>query len=204
MLVGGRGERLGGVAKGLINVEGEPIALRLARALRPHAARLTLLDAPQPTQEAERRRTAHLNALKSLQAEPQERPLELCWAQDRADGSRAGPLRALTSALSAARAPWVWVVACDLPLLTSTCLAQLTEGREQHLARLFESSGRLQPLVGLWRRDALSHLVDIERRGAPLQSIKGAPWVQVCTPQEQAALFNLNTLHDLEQLTDLL
>jgi molybdopterin-guanine dinucleotide biosynthesis protein A len=98
----------------------------------------------------------------------------------------------------------VWVVACDLPLLTSTCLAQLTEGREEHLARLFESSGRLQPLVGLWRRDAYPYLAELELRGAPLQSLKGAPWMKVCKAQEQAALFNLNTLHDLEQLADLL
>lgn len=65
-----------------------------------------------------------------------------------------GALGGLHAALSASRAPWALVVACDLPFLTGELFERLAEGRDPFDAVVpVQPDGRLQPLCALYRAE---------------------------------------------------
>jgi len=136
ILAGGRARRLGGVAKGLELLAGTRIVDRVVAALGEVADEIILVGAP----------AAVAAALPAL------RPVD-----DEAPG--AGPLGAIVSALRATRRDTM-IVAWDMPFVTAKQLQPLLAAPGDAEAVVWEVSGRLEPLCGLYRSSAAGPLAE--------------------------------------------
>jgi molybdenum cofactor guanylyltransferase len=184
LVAGGRAARLGGVPKGLLQVEGEPIA---ARSLRLFAAlfeaSLVVANDPAPY-----------------------RGLGAPVLPDLFPGK--GAPGGLHAALSAASTGWVFAAACDMPFLAEAPLRLLAGRRAGVAAVLPRAGGRLHPLHALWSRACLPILERLLTQGDPsLVELAGA--VPACVVGEEEwlladpggrALANANTPEDLARL----
>ena len=95
ILAGGRGDRLGGIDKGLLDLHGVPLALRVARRLAPQVNAL-LLSANR-----------HPGRYRALGFDPMT------------DGPYAdsGPLAGIRAGLAACATDWLLAVPCDMPFV---------------------------------------------------------------------------------------
>lgn len=95
ILAGGRGRRLGGIDKGLLEVGGQPLVQRVGQRLAGQVGTL-LLSANR-----------HLDRYRALGFAPLT------------DGRHrdAGPLAGLCAGLAACATPWLLAVPCDMPFL---------------------------------------------------------------------------------------
>ncbi len=127
VLAGGRGRRLGGVAKGLIRLgNGETVVERL----------LSLTSGPALVSTNDPQAYERLDV-----------PLVADLVADK--GAPGG----VVTGLAVAATEWVIVVACDMPFVTRAMLEQLLERRHAGVDALcFTREGRLEPLVAVYRR----------------------------------------------------
>lgn len=126
ILAGGRAERLGGIAKGMLEHDGVAIARRIADALVEVASGCVLVaDDPGPY------------AALGLPAIP-----------DAIAGS--GPAGGLLAALEHATTPFVLVVACDMPAVGAPLLALLRDRDERWDAVVPVVRGLVEPLCARW------------------------------------------------------
>ncbi len=143
VLAGGRATRLGGIAKGLLSVEGEPI---LARTLRLFAALFdrTVVVANDPVR------------YRGIGAEllPDVFP-----GKGAPGGVHAG--------LRGARTGWIFAAACDMPFLAEEPIRLLAARRAGAAAVLVRSGGRLHPLHAFWSRACLAPLEQRLAAGNP-------------------------------------
>ncbi len=129
VLAGGSARRLGGVDKTALVLDGTTLLDRVLAALGD--ARTIVVVGP-------RRDTA--------------RPVE--WIREELPGT--GPVAALRAGLSAITAPWVAVLAADLPFLTaSDVIALRVAAAPSEGALLVDDTGREQYLAALWRTAVL-------------------------------------------------
>lgn len=152
ILAGGRGQRMGGADKGLVEWQGRPMAAWVLDALRPQVAAVAI-NANRHAQPY-----ARLGAPVFSDADPAA-----------FDGPLAGLLAALKYAQGAGHG-WVWIVPCDGPQLPEHLAAALWQARGQAPAVLPQTpDGCLQPthaLVSVSLAAALSqHLQGAGRRG---------------------------------------
>lgn len=130
ILAGGRGTRLGGAVKPLLEVDGEAIVSRQLAVLRPRVRRVVLSTA----------------AAVAWWDGPQ--------VVDRIAG--AGPLGGLDAALATADARWLLVVAGDLPWLAGALLdvllAHALAGADELDVVVPRARGHLEPLLALYHR----------------------------------------------------
>lgn len=123
ILAGGGGTRLGGVAKGLLELEGRSILSRLLE-LRPAFAEVLLVaNDPRPYAAFGLRTVADV--------------VPGC-------GAPGG----VQAALAFARTDRVFAVACDMPFVTRAALEALATHGEGAPLACFEVAGRLEPLLG--------------------------------------------------------
>ncbi|QRK11453.1 molybdenum cofactor guanylyltransferase [Archangium violaceum] len=128
VIAGGKGERLGGVTKGLLEVEGQPV---LARVLRLAGLFGDVL-------------------LVANDAAPYAR-FSLRTVEDvvRGRGAPGG----VHAALVGARTEWVFAVACDMPFVSEAAVRVLLSARKPEVdAVCFTVGGRVEPLLALYRR----------------------------------------------------
>ncbi|ABC83248.1 molybdenum cofactor guanylyltransferase [Anaeromyxobacter dehalogenans] len=143
LVAGGKATRMGGLPKGLLRVDGEPVAgraLRLFRALFDDA--LVVANDPAPY--------AALGARVIPDAIPGK-------------GAPSG----VHAALAAASTGWVFTAACDMPFLAEAPIAFLAGLRAGAPAVVVRWGGRLQPLHALWSRACLPVLEAELRAGDP-------------------------------------
>ena len=133
ILAGGRGRRLAGRVKPLVEVAGRTILARQVETLAKLGLR-PLLVAPDPAP------FAHLD-------------LEVV-----ADDVAAGALGALYTALHHARESHVIVLAGDMPFLSAPFLTHLTSVVAGHDAAVPNAGGRWQPLCAVYHRRAATPL----------------------------------------------
>ncbi len=184
ILAGGRGVRLGGVAKGWLEVGGVPIVER-TRGLLEALSDDVFVVANDTRYDA----------------------LGLRVVPDVADFAGQGPLAGLLSALEAAREPDVLVVACDLPALAPAVLALLADAPAAE-AVVPRTGGHAEPLVARYARTVAPtirrHLVAGARK---MTSFLGD--VTVCWLEEAAlravdpalaSFENINEPDDLSRL----
>ncbi len=180
ILAGGEGRRLGGVAKGLLMLDGAPVLARQLR-LAPHVAEV-LLVSPDPAPYAR-------FGLRTLTSEV------------RGHGASGG----LCAALGAARTPWVLALGCDMPFVEPPVLEVLAGARDATCdVVLFEVGGFLQPLLGLYR-SALAASFTAQLPSHPsLRSLVRGVRARVLTEQHLSgvdarllAVQGLNTPQDL-------
>jgi len=184
LLAGGRAARLGGVAKGLLRVDGEPLAaraLRLFHTLFEDA--LVVANDPAPYAALGARVVADVVAGK---------------------GAPGG----VHAALSAARTEWVFTAGCDMPFLSADGVALLAGRRAGHDAVLVRFGGHLEPLHALWSRACLPAFERALRAGNPslrdvarmvkVAVVEDADWRTI--DPDGRAFANANTPDDLVRL----
>ncbi len=143
LVAGGQANRLGGVAKGLLQLEGEPIvarSLRLFQQLFPTSI-VVANDAPS---------YASFGA-----------PV----VPDVIAGK--GAPSGLHAALAATRTEWVFTAACDMPFLAADPIVWLAARREGARAVAVFWQGRLEALHAFWSRSCLPLVDRMLREGDP-------------------------------------
>ncbi|HTN54114.1 MAG TPA: molybdenum cofactor guanylyltransferase [Anaeromyxobacter sp.] len=184
LVAGGRGRRMGGLPKGLLRLEGEPLA---ARALRLFGG---LFEA-------------------SLVVAGDAVPYAALGAPvvpDLLPGK--GAPGGVHAALAAASTEWVFTAACDMPFLAAGPIRFLAGLRPGAPAVLVRWGGRLEPLHAFWSRACLAPLERLLHAGDPsLQELALAVGARIV--EEEAwrevdpggrALENANTPEDAARL----
>lgn len=142
ILAGGKGRRLGGVQKALIEVGGEAIARRQLRVLAPRCAPVALVAS-------------------------EAAPLAGLGVPVIADlvGGR-GPVDGIAAALAWSPRPWLLVLACDMPLVSGAVLDLLAAARSDaaDIVAPRTASGP-QPLCALYRAELAGAVADGLRAG---------------------------------------
>jgi molybdenum cofactor guanylyltransferase len=184
LVAGGQGSRLGGVAKGLLQLDGEPIAARALRLFtRLFSESLLVANDAAPY------------AALGVRSTPDVVP------------GRGAP-GGLHAALCATRTEWVFTAACDMPFLAEPQIAWLAAQREGVPAVAVVWRGRLQPLHAFWSRACLPTVDRMIREGQPsmwrLATAVGARLVDETAwraiDPEGRAFENVNTPEDVERL----
>ncbi|WP_426454826.1 molybdenum cofactor guanylyltransferase [Paenibacillus sp. S-38] len=143
ILAGGQNRRMGGHSKALLAVEGESFLQRQVKEMAEVCGEILLM-----TQNA------------SLYAD------ELAALSDKGMVVRAlpdlvparGPLGGLQSALHASSTDLLWVVGCDMPLISSRAAVELAGVclRTDAAAAVPRIAGRVHPLHGVYRKKILA------------------------------------------------
>jgi len=142
LLTGGRAARMGRPGKPGLDVGGRPLAARVAAAV-PDARRLVVVGPAYGVPAA---------------------------VVTREDPPGAGPVAAIAAGLAHVAAPYVAVLAADLPFLDeATVRALRADAAGRDVALLLDDAGRDQLLCAVWHTDALSAAL----RGLPAPA--GAP-----------------------------
>lgn len=184
LIAGGRATRMGGTAKGLLRVGGEPIAARsLALFRRTFGAALVVANDPAPY--------ASLGA----RIVPDLLP------------GRGAP-GGLHAALSAASTGWVFAAACDMPFLDEAAIRLLSQRREGARAVVVRCAGRLESLHAYWSRACLPVLERLLAAGEPsLRELAAAVDARILEEAEWReldpggrSLENVNTPDDAARL----
>ncbi len=142
ILGGGASSRMGR-EKALVELAGEPLALRLARLAEPLAEQVTLIGPPASFVELPVRVLAD-------------------------DQPGLGPLGGIATALRASRAEWNLVLGCDLPFLTAEWLQHLARrGAECAADAVLPEGerGHFEPLCAMYRRGARAAIAAALERG---------------------------------------
>ncbi|BDG08797.1 molybdenum cofactor guanylyltransferase [Anaeromyxobacter paludicola] len=131
LVAGGRGTRLGGAAKGLLRIDGQPIVARsLALLRRLFDEALVVANDPAP----------YL-------------PFGAPVIPDVVAGK--GAPGGVHAALRAASAEWVFVAACDMPFVSEAGIRLLAARRAGAPAVVVRFGGRLEPLHAFWSKACL-------------------------------------------------
>jgi molybdopterin-guanine dinucleotide biosynthesis protein A len=161
VLAGGRAERLGGIDKASLRVDGTSLLDRVLDACVAGGADPVIVVGP--------RRSAGV---------PADRARLLRWTREQPPGG--GPMAALAAAavdLRAAAVSLVAVLAADLPGLRADSLSRLAGALRPGVpgAVLRDAGGRPQWLIGVWRRAALvAALAEAgDPRGRSVRSVLG-------------------------------
>ncbi len=188
VLAGGRARRLGGADKPGIAIGGRPMVSTVAAAAAgAGAGHLVLVGPPRPGLSGELAAHGY--------------PVAVEFTTEQPPG--AGPVPALRAGLQLIGAPWVFVLAADLPFLRDSHLRSLltaATGQQASGAMLVDDQGRAQWLASCWRTadlaaalagyqgsalgGALGPLCPVEVAVAPDQA---PPWLDCDTPQDVAA-----------------
>ena len=138
VLAGGMGRRMGGVDKGLVELDGRPMVAHVLARFAPQVGEV-LINA---NQNAQRYAAFGVPVVAD------------------AVGGFAGPLAGLHAGMSAATTPFVATVPCDSPFLPVDLVARLgnrlvASDAQLAVARTFDQP---HPVFALVRRDVLPHL----------------------------------------------
>jgi molybdopterin-guanine dinucleotide biosynthesis protein A len=224
ILAGGRGARLGGADKPGLVVGSSTMAATAARAAVTAGARQIILVGPDRPDVAAATAAAALGAAVALgaagrpgaasAANPVGPAGAASWAGaawagrlvvTREEPPGAGPVPALRAGLAEVGAPWVALLAADLPFLGGdqvlSLLAAACDGASAG-AVIADESGAVQWLAGCWRTDLLGAAL-AAYRGSSLRGLLGPlrpalirdtgpgdgppPWLDCDTPNELAA-----------------
>ena len=178
LLAGGLGRRMGGADKGLMAIEGRPMAAWVLDRLRPQVGQVLI------------------NANRSLDE----------WQGYGAPvvsdviGGFSGPLAGVHAGLLACATPWMATVPCDSPFFPRDLVARLAAGAAAAGADLAvaRSDGRLQPVFVLLRRDLLPSLEHfLHGGGRKIECWLDEVKLAVVDFDDTAAFANINTPEEL-------
>ncbi len=176
ILVGGRSLRMGGRAKGLLKIDGEPLVVRLARILQVVCDQVLLVGDPYGPYA------------------------DLGWRivpdVRRSKGAPGG----VHAALTYSEPGWTFVTACDLPRLDRVTIEDLAKVRGHHDVVVYRAGGRLQPLAAWWQTRSRDLFVDLLKDNPSLTEILATLDVlEVEAPDEQV-FTNVNTREEADAL----
>lgn len=140
VLAGGRGRRMGGEDKGLVEINGKPMVSYIVEALKPQTAAVMI------------------NANRNME---RYRTIGNCEVIEDSIGEFAGPLAGMASALRKSGAPFVLTAPCDSPLISPFLGPRLYEALEKEDAELAvaHDGERMQPVFALLNRALLSSML---------------------------------------------
>lgn len=171
ILAGGAGQRLGGVSKATLELDGRPLAAHVADTLGQVCDRLAIVCKPD----------TELPAVAGVERwdEPEE---------------PRHPLTGIIHALERAGGP-VLVCAVDMPWVTADACLSLLEAAPGSVAAVAAANGALCPVLGVYAPDALEAM-----RGAPenaplRDTVETLDPARVALPP--ALLRSVNTREDL-------
>ena len=174
ILVGGRARRLGGVAKGLIGINGDTPIGRQVKLLRPRCHELFLVGHAHQDYAA----------------------LNIPVVPDMIHG-RGSP-GGVHAALHHSPTPWVMVLACDMPNLTAPLLDTLLEKKGGADVIMYRSGERVQPLVSIWHQRSKPLIAArLRARGCGFKSLLECLHVELIDHPCPSAFANLNTPADV-------
>ncbi len=182
ILAGGRGRRMGGQDKGLLQLASRPLVRHVFERLAPQVTKVII--------SANRNRNAY-------------RALGCPVLADSLPG-HPGPLAGMLAALEHIDTDWLLTVPVDCPRLPADLAARLLAAVKANHARAAVASvaGHREPAFNLVHRDRLPLLAEAlaagERRLGAWLAQQGA--VAVDFPDRAAAFDNLNTPDDLQRL----
>lgn len=179
VLAGGLGRRMGGVDKGLVELDGKPMVAHVLARLAPQVD-CVLINANQ-------------NIDRYAAFGPPVVPDRI--------GGFAGPLAGLHAGLSAASTPLLVTVPCDSPFLPLDLVARLRTALEAEQAQIAvaRTGDQAQPVFSLVRRDVLDDLAQFLGGGGR----KIDAWyarlkvVEVAFDDEAESFANINTREEL-------
>jgi molybdopterin-guanine dinucleotide biosynthesis protein A len=145
ILAGGRAQRMGGIDKGLILLNGRPMVERVIATLRAEVDNLLI------------------NANRNLE---QYAAFGYPVIPDIMDGY-LGPLAGIASGMRAAGTRYIVVAPCDSPLIACNLVQHLYETliREDADISVAHDGERMHPVFALMRRDLLPDLLDYLNAG---------------------------------------
>ncbi len=138
VLAGGQGRRMGGVDKGLVELDGKPMVQHVIERFAPQVETLVV----NANQNVERYAAFGYPVIAD------------------AVGGFAGPLAGLHAGMSAARTPLVATVPCDSPFLPADLVARLARALQERDAQLAvaRTLDGAHPVFCLVQRSVLAHL----------------------------------------------
>ncbi|MDD2885517.1 MAG: molybdenum cofactor guanylyltransferase [Dechloromonas sp.] len=179
VLAGGLGRRMGGVDKGLQQLNGQTLVAQIAGRLRPQVDALMINANRNAARYAELGYPVVADAIPDF----------------------AGPLAGLHAALSAATTPLVVTVPCDSPFfpvdLVSRLFSVLTA--QQAEIAVAQTGEQAQPVFCLCRREVLPHLTAYLQAGERkfARWYASLPAVAVPFDDQLMAFENINSLAEL-------
>jgi len=185
VLAGGRGQRMGGVDKGLQLLRGTPLAQVALERLRPQVAGLLV--------SANRHQATY--ATFGAPVLPDALP------------DHPGPLAGLLAALRVCTTPWLLSVPCDTPAFPVDLAERLGSAASAEradiamAATLEDGRTQPQPVFCLVRSSLTADLADyMAQGGASPRAWAGRHALALVPFDDAAAFFNANTLDDLRRL----
>ena len=138
VLAGGRGKRMGGVDKGLVDLHGRPMVMHVIDTLHPQVGRIII--------------NANRNVDK-YEALGYEVISDIV-------GDYFGPLAGMASAMQAASTAYVLTVPCDSPMIEDDLAVRLYRAlaHEKADASIAHDGERVHPVFALLKRDLLPSL----------------------------------------------
>jgi molybdopterin-guanine dinucleotide biosynthesis protein A len=183
VLAGGMGRRMGGVDKGLVELDGKPMVAHVIARLAPQVGDV-LVNA---NQNAERYASFGYRVVPDVL------------------GGFAGPLAGLHAGMTAACSAFVATVPCDSPFVPTDLVARLVAALERAHAQLAvaRTFDQPHPVFALVRRDVLPNLAAfLEGGGRKIDAWYGAlAAVEVNFDDEADAFRNINTAEELAAAT---
>jgi molybdenum cofactor guanylyltransferase len=177
ILAGGRGRRMLGNDKGLVDYMGRPLIEHVLDRITPQVSDIVI---------SANRNLPHYRSY-GYQVIPDS------------IGGFAGPLAGIASALPACRHSWVLVTPCDMPYLPHDLVTTMYDARDHESLVAINADGRLQ-LVFLMRRDLRNTINDFLSGGQHkvMSWLQSQSYRRVDYSSAAHAFSNFNTLIDLE------
>ena len=177
VLAGGRGSRLGGLAKGLIRLRsGETVVETLLRLARGPA----LVS------------TNHPEWYERLDV-----PLIADLVPDK--GAPGG----VVTGLAVSATDWVTIVACDMPFVTESMLTTLHGRRHAGVDVVcFTRAGQLEPLVGVYRRELCFDWAPRLDGNPSLRELVSSVRLDTVESDEPSRLISLNSPDDFRRAAE--
>ena len=182
ILAGGRATRMGGVDKGLVNLQNKPLIQHVVERLKPQVDEIFI----NANREIETYLTFGYRVL-----------------QDETD-EFLGPLAGFNMGLQHAKYEYVLTVPCDSPLLPLDLTKRLLNGMTEARADIAVASSdeNAHPVFCLMKKSVLPSLIEFLETGERKVSAwqKSLSYVEVDFSDSSDGFINLNTFDDLKTL----
>jgi len=180
ILVGGHSRRFG-QDKVLLSFKGKPLISHLSGILEPLVREIMIVGHPRPEFEA----------------------LKLRVVEDLLPN--AGPLGGIYTALKSTEAPFILVVAADMPFLSPSLLRKILQARQGRDAVIPRGPRDFEPLCAVYSRTCLGTIARNLERGENkvVRAIKGMNVLAleiIIDGEEENPFFNINFPEDYESL----
>ncbi|KAF6660882.1 MULTISPECIES: molybdenum cofactor guanylyltransferase MobA [Pantoea] len=181
ILAGGQGRRMGGLDKGLVQLDGRPLYQHVLERLRPQVD------------------IVMINANRNID----RYQLSGCRVIEDVFDDYPGPLAGIYSALIAIEGEWAVFCSCDTPAIPLNFVEKLIHQRREAPAVWVRSQTRDHPTLALIHRDMAKALFDYLQAGERrlMQFLRDHGGHAVVLDDDESAFRNINTPDDLKERT---